>query len=1004
MAARLERDFEDEVVHVLTSESGWTQGAVQDLDLVTGINSADLVAFIGATQPEMWEKWLKTQPSADAAQLAFRQRVAAELDQRGTIDVLRNGVRGNGCRFDLCYFKPAHGLTPLLVELYRANLLTVTRQQRYSAGNTNTIDVVLWVNGLAVATVELKNPLTGQDVGDAKAQYRRDRDPKDRFLAKRAVVHFAVDPHLAFMTTRLAGEDTRFLPFNQGSGHRQGNPPAANGRHATAYLWERVWQRDAFLDLLGRFIHVEVDEAGHKTGTVIFPRYHQWDCVLALESHAKVNGAGHRYLAQHSAGSGKSNSIAWLAHRLSQLHDDHDKAVFDKVIVITDRRVLDEQLSGTVMQFESTAGVVRRIDGGGGSKNKDLADALTTETARIILCTLQTFSHVDAALAVGRRNYAVIVDEAHSSQTGEAAKDLKGVLGSASEEERLAIAEKEEAGEPVTGEDRIAEAVAARATQKNLSFFAFTATPKPRTVELFGTLDPATKTKVPFHIYSMRQAIEEGFILDVLRQYTTFDVYWKVRQAKPGDPEVPKAKASAQIARTISLHDHNVAQRAKIIVDHFREHVRHQLDGTAKAMIVTASRLHAVRYKQAIDRYLSDHHVTDTRAVVAFSGKVTDPDDPNGNAWTEPSMNGFPESETAKRFKGEKGFPVDGFQVMIVAEKFQTGFDAPRLLAMYVDKKLEGVNAVQTLSRVNRSFPGKGPPFVLDFRNDAETITDAFRPWFDTTIVDPVDANVLYRFQGNLQAAGVFDQTDVDHYWEVFAPVAANARKGNGALYAALAGPRQRFSDELDEDEQDQFRSDLDTYGRSYSFLSQIVDWTDADLEKLYVFARSLLADLPPKVGDAGIDLGSEVELTHLRIEARGTVDAAIGDNATAPLNALPGAGAGASGDPETELLSAIVGRLNEKYGFQLSITDALLFEQFKGDWAGDPDLVAAAKANTFENFMIVFAAKFMNVVLGRMDANAEIFKAVLDNQGFADDLKHTYGRDLYEQLHDETD
>lgn len=1000
MAANQEKHFEDEVVAALVDQSGWQLGSAQALDLTTGINSADLVAFIGLTQAEMWDKWSKPFPSAHAAQHAFRQRVAQEVDQRGTIHVLRNGVKGNGCKFFLCAFKPAHGLTPLLVEQYQANQLTVTRQQRYNAAHTNTLDLVLWVNGLAVATVELKNPLTGQGVENAKEQYRSPaRDPKDPFLAKRAVVHFAVDPHLVFMTTRLAGNDTRFLPFNRGHDGHQGNPPSTSG-HATAYLWKAVWQRDAFLDLVGRFIHVEVDESGVQTGTVIFPRYHQWDGVRRLEADARANGAGQRYLIQHSAGSGKSNSIAWLAHRLSQLHDDHDKAVFDKVVVITDRRVLDEQLSGTVKQFESTVGVVRRVDGGSGAKNKDLADALTTETARIILCTLQTFSHVDASLAVGQRNYAVIVDEAHSSQTGQAATDLKGVLGAATEEERLAMAEKAEAGEPITGEDRIAEAVAARATQPNLSFFAFTATPKPRTVDLFGTLDPATGLKAPFHVYSMRQAVEEGFILDVLRQYTTFDVYWKVRHTIAGDPEVPKAKAAAQIAQAVSLHEHNLAQRAKVIVDHFRAHVRDHLNGTAKAMVVTASRLHAVRYKQAIDRYLADHHLTDTRALVAFSGKVTDPDDPDGDAWTETSLNGFPESETARRFKGESGFPVDGFQVLVVAEKFQTGFDAPRLLAMYVDKKLEGVNAVQTLARLNRSMSGKPQPFVLDFRNDAESITEAFRPWFDTTVVDPADANLLYRLQGTLESAGVFDQTDVEHYWEVFASVAANARKGNGALYAALSGPRQRFIDDLDDDEKAAFRSDLDIFSRAYAFLSQIVEWTDTDLEKLYVFARSLLLDLPAPPGDAGLDLGSDVELTHLRIEVRGTVDAAIGDNDSPPLDPFPGGG-GTSGDPEVERLSAIVDRLNDKYGYQLTITDALLFEQFRGDWASDDELVASAKANTFENFMIPFGQKFMAVVLGRMDANAEIFQAILDDTGFAEDLKTSYGRDLYRQLHD---
>jgi type I restriction enzyme R subunit len=1001
MAQDKERHFEDEVVAALVETSAWKQGASQDLDFASGVNGADLIAFVGHTQPEMWEKWSKPFATVEAAELALRQRVAQEIDHRGTIDVLRKGVKGNGCSFFLCSFKPAHGLTPVLVDRYEANRLTVTRQQRYNAAHTNSLDLVLWVNGLAVATVELKNPLTGQGAEDAKEQYRSPaRDPKDPFLSKRAVVHFAVDPHVVYMTTRLAGPDTRFLPFNRGHDGHQGNPPSTTG-HATAYLWEQVWQRDAFLDLVGRFIHVEVDEAGKQTGTVIFPRYHQWDGVRRLEAHARANGAGHRYLVQHSAGSGKSNSIAWLAHRLSQLHDDHDKAVFDKVVVITDRRVLDEQLSGTVKQFESTAGVVRRVDGGGGAKNKDLADALTTETARIILCTLQTFSHVDAGLAVGRRNYAVIVDEAHSSQTGEAAKDLKGVLGAASEEERLAITEKAESGEPITGEDLIAEAVAARATQPNLSFFAFTATPKARTVELFGTLDPVRGIKVPFHVYSMRQAVEEGFILDVLRQYTTFDVYWKVRQSVAGDPEVPKARAAAQIAQAVSLHEHNLAQRAKVIVDHFRAHVRPHLNGTAKAMVVTASRMHAVRYKQAIDRYLADHHVTDTRAMVAFSGKVTDPDDPDGASWTETSLNGFPESETARRFKGEEPFPVDGYQVLVVAEKFQTGFDAPRLVAMYVDKKLEGVNAVQTLARLNRSMVGKPQPFVLDFRNDADAITEAFRPWFDTTTVEPVDPNLLYRLQGNLQAAGVFDQTDVDHYWEVFAPVAVNDRKGNGALYAALAGPRQRFTDELDDEEKAAFRSDLDSFGRAYSFLSQVVEWTDAGLEKLYVFARSLLLDLPAPPGAAALDLGSDVELTHLRIEVRGTVDAAIGDNDAPPLDPFPGGG-GVAADPETERLSAIVDRLNDKYGYQLTITDALLFEQFRGDWAADSELVAAAKANTFENFMILFAQKFMNVVLGRMDANAEIFQAILDDTGFADDLKASYGRDIYIQLNDD--
>ena len=1000
MAKSKESHFEDEVFDSLVARGGWIGGLANDLDFDTGLALAELLTFIAATQIDTWNSFLVQMGSdPDRAQLEFRKRVAAEIDKRGTVDVLRNGVKGWGLKFDLCYFKPAHGLTPLLVERYEANRVTVTRQQRYSSKHANTLDLCLWVNGLVVATVELKNELTGQTVEDAKAQYRIDRDPKDPLLARRAIVHFAVDPYLAFMTTRLAGPTTEFLPFNQGHNGHAGNPPASGGKHATAYLWEEVWQRDAFLDLLGRFVHTEVDDAGKATGKVIFPRFHQWDCVLRLEAEARANGPGHRYLAQHSAGSGKSNSIAWLAHRLSKLHDDHDKAVFDKVIVITDRRVLDDQLSATVAQFESVAGVVVRVEDKEGAKSTKLAEALLGEQARIVVCTLQTFSFVlDKIEGIGRRNYAVIVDEAHSSQTGEAARDLKAALGVGSEEARLEIAEKDEAGEVATAEDKLNEAVAARAHQKNLSFFAFTATPKARTVELFGTTVPGAARKVPFHTYSMRQAIEEGFILDVLRHYTPFGVFWRVKQAGGNDPEVEKGKASAQIAKAISLHPHNLAQRAKLVVDHFREHVAHQIGGNAKAMVVTASRLHAVRYKQSIDRYLADTHITDVKALVAFSGKVVDPDDPSAT-YTEPGMNGIPESQTAGRFKGQPSPPNDPseFQVLIVAEKFQTGFDAPLLHTMYVDKKLEGVNAVQTLARLNRKHPGKTDTFVLDFRNDPDTIADGFRPFYDTTIVEPVDGNILYGFAGAIESAGVFTVADVDNYWSVFCLVTPDERKGNGALYSALAGAVERFKTDLDDDDQERFRSDLDAYLRAYSFLSQIVAWTDNDLEKLYVWAKSLESNLPKRPGDGSLDLGAEVELTHLRIEKAAEVDASLAGTLAEddPLSALPGAG-GAAPDPQTERLSAIIDRLNERHALNLTITDALLFEQFKGDWLSDSELAAQANANTFDNFLIVFAKKFLGTVLARMDANADIFKVINDDKGFAEDLKASYGREVY--------
>lgn len=1002
MAKSKEIDFEDEVFDGLVAQ-GWEAGVADDLDLDPGVALAQTLAFVAGTQMDEWDALL-TQMGGDAdrAQREFRKRLVAELDRRGTIDVLRKGVKLNGIKFDLCYFKPAHGLTPGLVEKYEANRLTVTRQQRYSPKHNNTLDIVLWVNGLAVATVELKNLLTHQGVVDAIAQYRSDqRKPNDPFLSKRAVVHFAVDPHEAYMTTLLEGSKTRFLPFNQGNDHRPGNPPTADGSHRTSYLWEKVWQRDAWLDIVGRFLHREADKDG-KPGRLIFPRYHQWDCVLRLEADARANGPGNKYLVQHSAGSGKSNSIAWLAHRLSKLHDEFDKPVFDKVVVITDRRVLDNQLRDTISQFEHVAGVIEAIESKGGAKSTKLAEALTGEKARIVICTLQTFSYVlDKVENVGQRNYAVIVDEAHSSQTGEAAKDLKAVLGKKTEEARLEAAEREEAGEARTAEDALNEAVAARASQPNLSFFAFTATPKARTVELFGSPVPGKDLKAPFHVYSMRQAIDEGFILDVLRHYTSFDVYWRVQKAGANDPEVEKQKATAEIAREVQLHPHNLGQRAKVIVEHFRDHVAHRIGGHAKAMVVTSSRLHAVRYKQAIDDYIARHHYGDVKTLVAFSGKVTDPDNP-GEPFTEPGMNDVKESETAGRFKGDPSPPFDPaeYQVMIVAEKYQTGFDAPLLHTMYVDKKLEGVAAVQTLARLNRTHPGKEDTFVLDFRNKAEDIQEAFRDFYDTTIVEPVEPNVIYRFQGNLESAGVFAPEDVERYWEAFADVAPDMRKGNAKLYAALDPSVERFK-ALDADAQEQFRADIDSYVRAYSFLSQIVTWGDPDLEQLYVFAKSLRACLPQREGDGRLDLGSDVELTHLRIEMKGEVNATLAaeDSADNPLSALPGSAAAAGGDPEKERLSAVISRLNERHALNLSLTDALLFEQFKGDWTSDPELEAAAKVNTYDNFVLVFAKRFFDTVFARMDANADIFKAINDDQGFADTLKDLYGRDVYEAL-----
>ncbi|MGH9022239.1 MAG: type I restriction endonuclease subunit R, partial [Acidimicrobiia bacterium] len=766
----------------------------------------------------------------------FRSRLVAALDKRGTVDLLRNGVEDQGVKFKLAYFKPASGMNPALAALYGKNRLTVTRQLRYSPHHDNTLDLALFVNGLAVATAELKNTYNGQTVDQAITQYKDDRDPKDVLLGRRALVHFAVDPHLVYMTTALAGNATEFLPFNRGSepgrlSCGKGNPSNPDG-YATAYLWEQVWCYDAWLDILGRFIQV-VDSSGPGAkGTwrrVIFPRYHQWDGVTRLAADALAKGPGKSYLVQHSAGSGKSNSIAWLAHRLSLLHDDADKKVFDKVIVVTDRRVLDEQLRSNVRQFEDVAGTLVSVEGKAGSKSSELAEALTG-TAQIVTVTLETFPHVitkiaDAALA--SRNYAVIVDEAHSSQTGDAAAALKQALGAG-----VAGGAPDDGNEgDLDAEAVLAAIVAARGWQQNLSFFAFTATPKDRTVELFGTPGP-DGVKVPFHLYTMRQAIEESFILDVLRNYTTYELYYRLAATSEeiSDQEVDVRQASAEIRRFVAKNPTLIKQKAAIVVEHFRAHTAKALGGRAKAMVVTDSRPAAVRYKRAIDAHIAERHIADVKALVAFSGTVTDD---LGDDVTESSENGFPESQTAKRFKGEAPFRPGDYQVLIVAEKYQTGFDEPYLHTMFVDKPLKGLNAVQTLSRLNRRAPGKDATFVLDFRNRAEDVAAAFQRYYEAVVIEATNPNVLYDLRGRIMGSGILDRAEISAAGEAFFGVDPDKRSLK-AIYANVDPAVLRFG-ALDEGAQGELRDALDQFVRAYAFLSQVMPFTDIDLELLYV-------------------------------------------------------------------------------------------------------------------------------------------------------------------------
>ena len=953
-----ERAFQTEIVAWLVNSGGYEQAGDHEFDRESGLDFGATLHFIGATQSEQWDELVAKYGGAGAAQRGFKDRLVKELDLRGTVDVLRRGVVDRGVTIRLAYFNPASGVTPELVARYDENVLAVVPEFRYDPGNENRADLALLVNGLPVATAELKNALTGSGIDDAKAQYRSGRDPNNVTLARRCVVHFAVDTECVAMTTKLAGAKTRFLPFDQGHDRAAGNPPNPNG-HRTVYLWERVWQRDAWLDLLQRFVHVEKLPRGSKRErNMIFPRFHQWDAVRKLEAAARTEGPGNDYLIQHSAGSGKSNTIGWLAHRLSTVHSSDDRPVFDKIVVITDRRVLDRQLQETVYQFEHQFGLVEKID----TDSAQLAAALTGRQARIIITTLQKFPVVvEQGVRLQGRNYAVIVDEAHSSQTGESATKLKALLG---------------AGEPEQTDDPVGDALVAlakaRGKQPNISFFAFTATPKGRTLETFGRRNPASNRYEAFHLYSMRQAIEEKFILDVLANYVTYQTYWNIEKKVRDDPAYDPRKAGAAIARFVSLHESNLAQKAEVIIEHFRRHVKHKIGGRAKAMVVTSSREHAVRYTMALRKYCDEHGYR-IGVLGAFSGTV----EVEKIDHTESSINGFPESQTTKEFAGEE------WHVLVVAEKYQTGFDQPLLYAMYVDKTLSGLAAVQTLSRLNRIADGKDGTFVLDFRNKTEDIQKSFAEWYTSTVAQPTDPNLLYDTRHQLDPYGVIWPDEVE---KTVALLIGNG-KNHGRVHAALTPAIDRFHG-LDEDDQNTFRDALARFLRTYSFLSQIVEFTDSKLEADFLYGKALSAFIRP-AGETGLDLGAEIELTYLRTEKTfaGSIELTEESGEVSTIFS----GTGKQAKAEEEPLSAIIAKLNERFSTDFSDGDRVHLDAMVANMIERPEVQRAAAANTEDNFRLFLAKIFTEEIVNHVNVSQELSLALIDNPDAQSMVLDTY-------------
>ncbi len=1000
MSGHTERDFETAIEAGLTSFGGYEKRSPSAYDEALALFPADVTGFLEESQPAKWQS-LEALLGPKAAATVL-DSLSMELELKGTLHVLRHGFKCYGKTFRMAYFQPNTRMNPEAAENYAKNQLTITRQVAFSsvmkeADGKNRrciIDLTLAVNGIPAVTAELKNPLTGQRAADAMRQYEDERDGRDLLFAfkKRALVHFAVDPDEVWMTTRLKGKETDFLPFNRGNNHGAGNPPV-EGNWKTHYLWDEVLQADRLLEILQRFMHLEVKEKQVKTDkgvrtvrkeTMIFPRYHQLDSVRKLVAHAKINGAGRNYLIQHSAGSGKSNSIAWLAHRLASLHDKHDAKVFHSIIVVTDRRVLDQQLQSTIYQFEHKTGVVEKID----EDTQQLARALSQGTP-IVITTIQKFPFISQALSTlekkgsgvkidtaGKR-FAVIVDEAHSSQSGETATALKGMLNKEGIEAAIAAQLSGEEDDDLSDEAKAAVLRDAlqRTRQPNLSFFAFTATPKFKTKALFD--EPGPSGASPFHEYTLRQAIEEGFVMDVLQNYTTYKRFFRLIKQVEDDPDVPRRKAAKALTRYLELHPVNIEQVVFVIVEHFRLYVMHELGGRAKAMVITGSRLAAVKYKLAFDRYIDDQDYTGIRSLVAFSGTVEDPDNP-GSSYTEVSMNdGLAESELPETFERED------YRVLLVAEKYQTGFDQPLLQTMYVVKRLAGVQAVQTLSRLNRIAPGKSRTFVLDFANDEDDIYKAFKPYYETTPVgENADPHRLSELQHRLLEWVIFTPADVAAFAQVwYRAKRRHSVSDHRVMNAVLDAVVQRVQDR-EEEKREEFRGQLKAYRNLYAFLSQIIPYQDSDLERLYAFVRNLLSKLPPPGDGKAFVLDDEVALRFFRLQqmTEGSIDHSEGT--AYPLKGPTDVGTSQVKDEEVTL-SSLIDRLNERFGTDFTEADQLFFDQIRASAENNEYIAEAARANSFKDFASYLDRMLDDLFIARMEGNEEIFSRVMTDTAF---------------------
>ena len=997
-----EKRFEEDIEAFFISPTGGYTKGTDTYDPALGLYVNTLIEFIQRTQTKEWARF-ENQNKVDPVR-KFCLALNTACDTEGLVSVLRHGFKHRGITFRVCYFKPESSLNQTAAALYAKNVVNCNRQWYYSADTKKSVDMVLVLNGIPVFAFELKNQYTGQNVDNAKRQWMYDRDPREICFQfnKRILSYFCVDHTEVWMATKLAGKDTFFLPFNQGSAGAgrdggKGNPANPNG-YPTEYLWEQVFQKESMMDILQKFIHLQITEDKKlmadgsekitKKKTLIFPRYHQLDVVRKLLDDVKANGAGKSYLIQHSAGSGKSNSIAWTAYRLASLHDQDNKAVFSSVVVVTDRTVLDAQLQDTISGFDHTLGAVEAI--GEDKNSKDLRDALNNGV-RIIITTLQKFPVIYQEVdKVAGRNYAIIVDEAHSSQTGNSALKLKTALADTEEALREYAEMEGKAESELDPDDKLMKEIIVHGKHKNLSFFAFTATPKDKTLELFGT-EYEDGSFHPFHIYSMRQAIEEGFILDVLQNYMTYDTCFKIAKTTEDNPDVPSSRAAKIIRKYQELHPYNISQKTQIIVETFLGTTCHKINGRGKMMVITSSRLAAVRYYHEVKRYIQEKKYMDVDVLVAFSGAVND----GGEEYTEPRLNvrrdgsHISESQTKAEFH-------DNFNVLIVAEKYQTGFDEPLLHTMIVDKKLKSVKAVQTLSRLNRTCAGKHDTFVLDFVNKKEDILEAFQPFYqETYLQQEVNADLIYQTQKELRGAGIYSDDDIEAFAKVYFSSDKQDKKAMGRMTSALLPVANRYNKKT-VDERYQFRRQLRSLIKWYSYISQIIRMFDKDLHKEYVFCSYLINLLPPEPVDM-VDLEGKLKLEYYKLQKtfEGAIELGEQKGVYEPAKKK-----GAMGLDPKEPLDEIIDKINEKFKGAFTDGDRVLLTALRDKLMGDKKLANMARTSDPQIFVeSIFPKAFGDAAMESYTESQDTYTALFEDQNKYNAIMSALAEVIYREM-----